>query len=99
MYATSMTQRNVLKAAVPDRMVWLPKPACVIAAVRMSKALKGAKQSARPCCQLLQLLLIKNIYHNTLHLYPAKTNIERVTEFLCQAVELSTFDCSVFTEN
>ena len=40
MYATSMTQRNVLKATVPDRMVWLPKPACVIVAVRLSKALK-----------------------------------------------------------
>jgi len=37
MYATSMTQRNVLKAAVPDRMIW-HKPACVIAAVRLSKA-------------------------------------------------------------
>jgi len=42
MYATSITQRNVLKAAVPDRMVWHPKPACVIAAVRLSKALKDA---------------------------------------------------------
>ena len=42
MYASSMTQRNVLKATVPDRMVWLPKPACVIAAVRLSKALKDA---------------------------------------------------------
>ena len=34
-------------------MVWLPTPACVIVAVRLSKALrlahKGAKQSARPC--------------------------------------------------
>jgi len=39
MYATSMIQRNVWKATVPDRMVWLPKPACVIAAVRLSKAL------------------------------------------------------------
>jgi len=35
-----MMQSNVLKATVPDRMVWLPKPACVIAAVRLSKALK-----------------------------------------------------------
>ena len=35
-------QRNVLKATVPDRMVWLPVPACVIAAVRLSKALKDA---------------------------------------------------------
>ena len=46
MYATSMTQRNVLKATVPDRMVWL-KPVCVMAVVRLSKArraLKGAKQ-------------------------------------------------------
>ena len=42
MYATSMTQRNVLKATVPDRIVWLPKPACVIAAVHLSKALKDA---------------------------------------------------------
>ena len=40
MYATSMTQRDVLKATVPARMVWLPTPACVIAAVRLSKALK-----------------------------------------------------------
>ena len=38
MYATSMTQRNVSKATVRDRVVWLPKPACVIAAVRLSKA-------------------------------------------------------------
>jgi len=42
MYATSMTQRNVLKASVPDRMVGLPKRACVFAAVRLSKALKDA---------------------------------------------------------
>jgi len=42
MYATSMTQRIVLKVTVSDRMVWLPKPACVIAAVRLSKALKDA---------------------------------------------------------
>ena len=42
MYATSMTQGNVLKATIPDRMVWLRKPACVIAAVRLSKALKDA---------------------------------------------------------
>ena len=35
-----MTEPNVLKATVPDRKVWLPKPACVIAAVRLSKALK-----------------------------------------------------------
>jgi len=37
-----MTQRSVLKATVPDRMVWLPKPACVIAAVRLNKALEDA---------------------------------------------------------
>ena len=37
-----MTQRNVLKATVPDCLVWLPKPACVIAAVRLSKALEDA---------------------------------------------------------
>jgi len=37
-----MTQRNVLKATVPDRVVWLPKPSCVVDAVRLSKALKDA---------------------------------------------------------
>jgi len=37
-----MTQRNVLKATVSDRTVLLPKPACVIASVRLSKALKDA---------------------------------------------------------
>jgi len=47
-----------------------------------------------------KLLLIQKIYHlSTLHLYPAKTNIERVTEFLNQADEQSTSDCSIFTEN
>jgi len=48
----------------------------------------------------------QKIYHlNTLHLCPvktnkdSKTNKERVTEFFNQAVELSTSDCSIFTEN
>jgi len=37
-----MAQRNVLKSTVPDRRAWLPTPACVIVAVRLSKALKDA---------------------------------------------------------
>ena len=44
----------------------------------------------------------KKIYHlNTLHLYSAnsKTNKERVSELLYQAVQLPTSDCSIFTEN
>ena len=41
-----MTQRNVLKATVPDGMVGLPKPAYVFAAVRLSKALKDARSKA-----------------------------------------------------
>jgi len=40
MSTTSMTQCNVLKARVPDRTVRLPTPACVIAVVHLSKALK-----------------------------------------------------------
>jgi len=32
-----------LKATVPDRRVWLPTLACVIVAVRLSKALKDAQ--------------------------------------------------------
>jgi len=70
------------------------------------RTLERAKQSTRTCSPLLTLLLIQKIYHlNTLHLYPAKTNKvsktnkERVTEFLYQAVELSTSTCSIFTEN
>jgi len=46
MYATSIAQRNVLKAPVPDRRIWLPTPACVIVAVRLSKALKDAHPKA-----------------------------------------------------
>jgi len=49
MYTTSMTQHNILKSTVPDRIVWLPKPACVFAAVRLSKALQDAhsKESSK----------------------------------------------------
>jgi len=73
---------------------------CALEQGTYRRALKGAEQSARPCCPLLQLLLIKKIYHlDTLHFYSAKTNKERVTEFLYQAVELPTSDCSIFTEN
>jgi len=47
MYATSVAQRNVLKAMVSDRRIWLPTPACVIvSAVRLSKALKDAHPKA-----------------------------------------------------
>ena len=46
MYVTSMTQRNVLKATVPDPIVWYPKPTCVIAAVRLSMALKDVHSTA-----------------------------------------------------
>ena len=62
------TQR--LKATVPDRRVWLPVPACVIVAVRLSKelkdahgALKGAKQSARPCGLLLLKIAPREMKH------------------------------------
>ena len=41
----------------------------------------------------------QKIYHlKTLHFYAAKTNKERVTGFLYQAVELPTSDCWIFTE-
>jgi len=53
MYATSMAQRNVLKATVQDRMVRLPKPAYVIAAVRLSKALKTRTQRSQAICKSL----------------------------------------------
>jgi len=50
MYATSMTQRNVSNATVPNRKIWLPKPACVIAAVRLSKDLKMRTQRSQAIC-------------------------------------------------
>jgi len=73
-----MTQRNVLWARVPDRMVWLPAPACVIAAVRLSKALKDATQRSQAICTSVlsasKTPVNKKIYHlNALHLYPAQT--------------------------
>ena len=62
------TQR--LKATVPDRRVWVPAPACVIVAVRLSKALKdahgalkGAKQSPRPCVLLLLKIAPREMKH------------------------------------
>ena len=53
MCATSVAQRNVLKATVPDRRVLtpsLPTPTCAIVASRLSKALKDAhsKGSSNP---------------------------------------------------
>jgi len=39
-----------LKATVPDRRVWLPAPACVINAVRLSKALKDAHSRSQAIC-------------------------------------------------
>ena len=63
-----VTQR--LKATVPDRRVWLPVPACVIVAVRLNKALKdahgalkGAKQSPRPCGPLLPMTTPREMKH------------------------------------
>jgi len=38
-YAARDGATQWLKVTVPDRRVWLPKPACVIVAVRLSKAL------------------------------------------------------------
>jgi len=43
-----MTQRNVLKATVPDRTVWLHKPAGVIAAVRLSALKDPSNLHVRP---------------------------------------------------
>jgi len=39
-----------LKATLPDRMVWLPTPACVVVAVRLSKALKTTSQKGQAIC-------------------------------------------------
>ena len=76
-YATSMTQRNVLKATVPDRMILLPTPACVIADVHLSKAQTRTQSSQAICTSVLpasKTPVNQKIYHlNTLHLYPAQT--------------------------
>jgi len=70
---------------------------------------KHTQTSQAICTYVLpayKTLVNQKIYHLiTLHLYPtktnkdSKTNKERVTEFLYQAVELSTSNCSMFTEN
>jgi len=61
--------------------------------------MRTQRSQARPCCPLLKLLLIKK------SIIPApppsansKTNKE-VTEFLYEAAELPTSDCSILTEN
>jgi len=79
-------------------------PACVIDTVRLSMAQTRTPRSQATCTSVLPASKTpvnqKKIYHlNTLHLYPTKTNKERITEFLYQAVELSTSDCSILTEN
>ena len=77
MYATSMTQRNVLKATVPDRMILLTKPACVIATVHLSKAQSRTQRCQAICTSVLlasKTPINQKLYHlNTLHLYPAQT--------------------------
>jgi len=48
-----------LKAKVPDRRVWLPTPACVIVAVRLSKALKDAHSRGQTICTSCAPFLLK----------------------------------------
>ena len=48
-----------LKAKVPDPRVWLPAPACVIVAVRLSKALKHAHSRGQAICTSCAQLLLK----------------------------------------
>ena len=103
MYATSMTQRNILKARVPDRMVWLPKPACVIAAVRLSKAQTRTQRRQAICTSVLPASKTPVNQKSLSSSHPAplpsansKTNKERITEFLYQAVQIPTSSCSIF---
>jgi len=65
-----MAQRKRFKKTVPDRRVWLPAPACVIIAVHLNEALKdahgalkGAKQSPRPCGPLLLKIAPREMKH------------------------------------
>jgi len=41
LYAILMTQRNVLKVTVRDRMVWLLSPACVYSGVASPEIWRG----------------------------------------------------------
>ena len=102
MYATSMTQRNVLKATVADRMVWLPTPACVIAAERLSKALKTHTQMRQAICTSVlpssKTPVNQKVYHlNTLHLYQRKLENEqrknyRILISSCWHTDIRFFD-------
>jgi len=118
MYVISMMQWAWIasnKTIVPDRTVWLPIHACVIAAVRLSKALKTRTQRNQAICTPVliasKLLLFKKICHlNTLHLCPAQTR-KRTKKGLPNSYTrlfgkkgspnstLPTSDCSIFTEN
>jgi len=88
------------------RIVWsdslnLPELSLLCAWARHWKT--RTQRSQAICTSLLpasKIPLNQKIYHlNTLHLYAAKTNKERVTGFLYQAVELPTSDCWIFTES
>ena len=53
MYATSMTQRNVLKATVPDRTVVLPELACVSLLCAWARHLMTRTQRSQEICTSL----------------------------------------------
>ena len=96
-------QRNVLKATVPDRRVWLPTPAYGIAVVRLGKALEDAHSKGSSNLHVRAARFENSCESKkSIILTPCTStsaNEQRVTEFLYQAVELSTSDCSIFTEN
>jgi len=72
-----MTQRNVLKATDPDRMILLPNLACVIVDVHLSKAQSRTQRIQAICTSVLpasKTPIHQKIYYlNTLHLCPVQT--------------------------
>ena len=103
--------RQCLKETFPDRKVWLPTRACVIFAVRLSKALKHAHskrpsnlhlRAARFHWRLhLKIFTVLNIFFSIQHFW-ATLRLPWKTEFVRKffaALNILYFSHSVFLSN
>ena len=94
------TQR--LKATVPDRRVWLLHLPVLSLLCAWTRHLKTRTRRQAICTSVLPASTTPVNKKNLSSWHPApllSENEQRVTEFLYQAVELPTSDCSIFTEN
>ena len=92
-----MTQRNVLKATVPDRMFRLPKPACVSLLCAWARHLKTRTQRSQAICSSVlpasKTPVNQKIYHHNIlqHLYPAQTQTRTKKEIPNSYIKLLNY--------